>query len=62
MSLPSDRELQRLSDDALQRLWSQRPRYLEGSQLDWLRVAKEVRYRKRHSKHAKDSPWTASTC
>ncbi len=44
--LPSDTELQAMSDDELKRLSDSRPKF-EGTN-DWVRVAKEIRYRRIH--------------
>ena len=48
MPLPFDSELQRMTDAELDRLWAKRPRYPQtAGEMDWIRVAKERRYRKR---------------
>lgn len=50
-SLPTDPELQRMTDKELARLWERRPAYPQtAGELDWIRVAKELRYRKTHHK------------
>ncbi len=50
MNAPNDTELQRLSDEQLAELWKNRPKYPVGTaELDWVRVAKEIRYRERLS-------------
>ena len=46
MSLPSDTELQAMTDEELKRLSDSRPKF-EGTN-DWVRVAKEIRYRRIH--------------
>lgn len=45
-SLPSDSELQAMTDAELKKLSDSRPKY-EGTN-DWVRVAKEIRYRRIH--------------
>ena len=46
MSLPTDSELQAMTDEQLKRLSDSRPKF-EGTN-DWIRVAKEIRYRRIH--------------
>lgn len=49
MMLPPDAELQNMTREQLERLWESRPQYPEtASEMDWIRLAKELRYRKRH--------------
>ena len=45
-SLPSDSELQAMTDVELKKLSDSRPKY-DGTN-DWVRVAKEIRYRRIH--------------
>jgi len=47
-SLPTDSELQAMSDADLEVLWSKCPAYPENP--DWCRVAKEIRYRNKFRK------------
>lgn len=54
MLIPSDTDLQRLSDARLAALWASRPRYAEDS--EWLRVAREVRYREKFRRPGDKSP------
>lgn len=42
--LPNDTELQKMDINALFVLWESRPQFIENT--DWVRVAKEVRYRR----------------
>lgn len=45
---PPDPVLQAMSDEDLKRLWAQRPTFpVTAAELDWFRVAREVRYRSR---------------
>lgn len=43
--LPTDTELQKMSNEQLSRLWAEHEKHTTNS--DWVRVAKEVRYRNR---------------
>lgn len=45
LTLPSDTELQRMTDEQLAALWRRRPKYTENP--DWVRVASELRHRDR---------------
>lgn len=47
--LPFDPELQAMSDEELRELWDQCPSSLQTAiEMDWIRVAKELRHRERH--------------
>lgn len=46
MSLPTDGQLQAMTDLELKRLSDSRPKF-EGTN-DWIRVSKEIRYRRIH--------------
>jgi hypothetical protein len=43
--IPSDTDLQRMTNEQLRDLWRQCPKYPEDQ--EWVRVAKEVRYREK---------------
>jgi len=41
--IPPDPVLQKMTNAQLQKLWDSRPKYAEN--FEWIRVAKEIRYR-----------------
>ena len=43
--IPSDSELQEMTYSKLKKLWERRPTY--SANMEWVRVAKEIRYRER---------------
>lgn len=46
--LPSDTELQKMSDKELEKLFKSKPKH--STNQDWARVAKEIRYREKFKK------------
>lgn len=50
--LPTDAELQRMSNEQLRKLWERHPQ--TAGEMDWIRVAREIRHRRRFGR------WTDS--